>query len=311
MRKSGILLALLLLCMGAWAQNRTITGRISDDKGAPVPGATIEETGTANRTTATEDGRFSLTISKGGRLTVTASGFQTLQLTPESDAVTVQLQRGDGKMDELVVTALGIRRSKNNLPYAAQQINGNEVSQSRTNNFATALSGRIAGLEIRQGNTMGGSTNVVIRGTKSLLGNNQAMFVVDGVPIDNSNVTNSYTATGRATDANGRPVGGFDYGNASADINPDDIETITVLKGAAATALYGSRAGNGVILITTKKGRKGLGVTVNSGITAGRIDPSTFVKYQKEYGAGYATTGYSAAPSPNRGFFYFDADGDG
>ena len=105
--------------------------------------------------------------------------------------------------------------------------------------------------------------------------------MVDGVPIDNSNTTNDATATGRVNDVNNRPAGSFDYGSAAADINPDDIQSITVLKGAAASALYGSRAANGVIMIVTKKGRKGLGITVNSGVTMGKIDKDTFPKYQK------------------------------
>jgi TonB-dependent SusC/RagA subfamily outer membrane receptor len=123
------------------------------------------------------------------------------------------------------------------LPYAAQTVSGEAVSQSRTNNVASALSGKVSGVEIRTGAAMGASSNVVIRGTKSLLNNNQAMFVIDGVPFDNSNTSSANTTTGR---------GGFDYGNAAADINPDDVESITVLKGAAASALYGSRAANGV-----------------------------------------------------------------
>jgi len=135
------------------------------------------------------------------------------------------------------------------------------------------------------------------------------MFVIDGVPIDNSNTTSAATATGRLNDVNNRPVGSYDYGNAAADVNPDDIESVTVLKGAAASALYGSRAANGVVMITTKKGRRGLGITVNSGVTFGRIDKSTFPEYQKEYGGGYSQTQYSDAVSPNRGFWYRDAFG--
>ena len=125
---------------------------------------------------------------------------------------------------------------------------------------------------------MGGSTNIVLRGAKSLTGSNQALFVVDGVPIDNTN-------NNTADQTNGR--GGYDYGNAAADINPDDIESVTILKGANASALYGSRGANGVILINTKKGRKGFNVTVNSGVTFNSIDKSTFPKYQKKYGEGY------------------------
>jgi TonB-linked SusC/RagA family outer membrane protein len=148
---------------------------------------------------------------------------------------------------------------------------------------------------------MGGSTNVVLRGYKSLVNDNQALFVIDGVPFDNSNNNTSDQRTGR---------GGFDYGSASADVNPDDIASISVLKGPAATALYGERGFNGVILITTKKGRKGgLGVTVNAGVTTGSIDKSTFAKYQHEYGANYGSAiGYG---SPDGNFLYFDVNGDG
>jgi TonB-linked SusC/RagA family outer membrane protein len=145
---------------------------------------------------------------------------------------------------------------------------------------------------------MGSSTNIVIRGTKSVTGNNQALFVVDGVPVDNSINTrpNTNQVTGR---------GGYDYGNAASDINPDDIENINVLKGAAATALYGSRASNGVIMITTKKAKKGLGLTVNSGLTFNSIDKKTYPEYQKEYGAGYSSN------YQKDGFLYFDVNGDG
>jgi len=143
-----------------------------------------------------------------------------------------------------------------------------------------SLSGKVSGVQIRRSNDLGGSTNVVVRGYKSLTGNNQALFVVDGIIMSNEITNSANQQTGR---------GGYDYGNAAMDINPNDIETINVLKGAAATALYGSRAANGVIVITTKKGtqRKGLGVQASFGTTWGNIDKSTFVRYQKQYGAGY------------------------
>ncbi|WP_431215245.1 TonB-dependent receptor plug domain-containing protein [Puia sp. P3] len=206
------------------------------------------------------------------------------------------LSRNQGAIEEVVVTALGIKRSKNTLPYAAQQITGDDVSRVRSGNAVSALSGKISGLEIRQGNAMGGSTNVVIRGNKSFISNNQALFVVDGVPFNNANTN---TATQQ------RGAGGYDYGNAAADINPDDIESINVLKGAASSALYGSRASNGVIMITTKQGRRGTNVTVNAGLTVGKIDKSTFPTYQHEYGAGYSSN-YT-----KDGFWFFDVLGNG
>ena len=126
---------------------------------------------------------------------------------------------------------------------------------------------------------MGGSTNIIIRGSKSLTGNNQALFIIDGVPVDNANTNNLGQRTGRS---------GYDYGNAASDINPNDIESIDVLKGAAASALYGARAANGVIMITTKKGTyqtgKAMGVTLNSNVTFGTYDKSTFPTYQQHYG---------------------------
>jgi TonB-dependent SusC/RagA subfamily outer membrane receptor len=184
------------------------------------------------------------------------------------------------------------------LPYAAQQVTGEELSKTRNTNVASSLSGRISGLEIRQSNTLGGSTNIVIRGAKSLTGNNQALFVIDGIPFDNSNVNAANQRSGR---------GGYDYGNSAADINPDDVESITVLKGAASTALYGSRGANGVIMITTKKGKRGLGITVNTGFIVGKIDKKTFTTYQKQYGGGYGQ--YYEDPSGY--FLYRDINGDG
>ena len=303
MRKIVSLFSMLLLITGlAIAQTRPISGRVVDETGQPVTGASVIIKGTGTGASANANGEFQINAKTGDVLVVSAVGIPSREVTVTSgSALTLSLTRQNANLSEVVVTALGIRRSRNTLPYAAQTVSGDAVSQSRTNNVASALSGKVSGVEIRTGSAMGASSNVVVRGTKSLLNNNQALFVIDGVPFDNSNPSSSNTSTGR---------GGFDYGNAAADINPDDVESITVLKGAAASALYGSRAANGVVMVTTKKGRRGLGITVNSGVTVGRIDKSTFAQYQKEYGAGYATTGYGS-PAPNEGFFYFDVDGDG
>lgn len=302
MRKFTFLLPMLMLITAfAFAQTRTVTGTIRADNGEVVPFATITELGTRNATRADADGAFSINIQQNGQLVVTAAGFASQTLTPDGNTLNITMARGEGQLQEVVVTALGIRRNKNTLPYAAQTVQGDAVNQSRNNNLAAALSGKVSGVEIRTGNAMGASSNVVVRGNKSLTGTNQALFVVDGVPIDNANTSRANAVTGR---------GGYDYGNAAADINPDDIESLTVLKGAAATALYGSRAANGVVMITTKRGRRGLGITINSGITVGKIDKNTYTKYQKEYGAGYdpSAAGYG---SPDKRFFYFDVDGDG
>ncbi len=307
MKKSAVFLCLFLCAsLFALAQTKTVSGVVTDADGKPLPFATITESGKKNIVSADADGKFTIKVAESAKLLITASGFEPV--TVDATATSFSLVRKEGSLSEVVVTALGIRRNRVNVPYSAQQLSGEEVSQSRSNNFVSSLSGKVSGVEIRQGNGLGGATNVVIRGTKSLLGNNQALFVVDGVPVDNSNTTSDASATGRVNDANGRPAGSFDYGSAAADINPDDIQSLTVLKGAAASALYGSRAANGVIMITTKKGRKGLGITVNTGVMKGKIDPVTFPTYQKQYGAGYQTTGYG---SPDGAFFYFDVNGDG
>lgn len=313
MRKLLLLVCTFLCTLGAYAQTRTISGKVTDESNIPVDGASVQVKGSSAGTAADTKGNFKISAKTGDILVITAVGFSTLELklTGES-SVNVTLKKADAVMEEVVVTALGIKRNRNTLPYAAQQVSGAEVSQTRGGNFAQGLSGRVSGLQIQQGNAMGASTNIVIRGAKSLTGNNQALFVVDGVPVDNSNNNGSNkTGTTSADQSNGR--GGYDYGNAGADINPDDIESVTVLKGAASTALYGSRAANGVIMITTKKAKKGLGVVVNSSVTVGKIDKSTYAKYQKDYGAGYQQGGYSKTTdgSPNPAFWYKDAFGTG
>jgi TonB-linked SusC/RagA family outer membrane protein len=299
MRKIASLLSLLLLVTTlAIAQPRTVTGRITDSQGNPVPFATITVKGTNTGVAADQSGNFSIQAAPGAVLQVSAAGFQASELNiGQQTAVEFRLG-AQGNLQEVVVTAQGVRRTRNQVPYAAQQISGDEVSKTRTNNFLQNMSGKIAGMELRQGNTLGGSTNVVIRGTKTISSGNQPLFVVDGIPIDNSQVRSGNQTTGR---------GGYDYGSAAADINPDDIETLTVLKGAAATSLYGALGGNGVILITTKKGARGLGVTINSGVGFGKYDKSTFAKYQNEYGGGYGA--YYEDPSGR--FLYRDINGDG
>lgn len=293
----SLFIVLTLSAITVFAQTRSVTGKVTDERGEPIPFATVILKGHKQGVSADQNGNFLIKINLGDVLVISAAGFGAKDFQPGVVGVlNASLSRNNAPIEEIVVTALGIKRSKNTLPYAAQQISGDEVSRIRTGNAASALSGKISGLEIRQGNTMGGSTNVVIRGNKSFTNSNQALFVIDGVPFNNANTN---------TMAQQRGGGGYDYGNAAADINPDDIESINVLKGAAATALYGSRAANGVVMITTKSGRRGVNVTMNAGITVGKIDKSTFPKYQKEYGAGYSSN------YQKDGFLYFDVLGSG
>jgi TonB-linked SusC/RagA family outer membrane protein len=309
----SLLIVLLLLFSSGFGQNQKITGQVRDDKRQGVPFASVVETNnTKNGVTADATGNFAITITSN-QITVSAAGFTTQTITVTGNTANVTLITS-GPLQEVVVTSLGIRRTRNQVPYAAQQINGDEVSRNRGSNFISNLSGKVSGVDIKQTNTLGGSTNVVIRGYKSIIFDNQALFVIDGVPFNNGNTTGINTNT--ANQRTGR--GGFDYGNAGADINPDDIESVTVLKGAAASALYGSQGANGVILITTKRAARGLGITVNSGVGVGAIDKSTFPKYQHAYGAGYFPSVRYEDPITGvpygfaAGFFlYRDINGDG
>ena len=283
MRKVLIVLGALVFCIPQFLFAQIpVTGKVTDIKDdAPLSGASVKVRGTSQGTSTNTEGVFSLTVTGGATLEISAVGYLPKVVKTESGkAVEVSLKSDTKNLNEVVVTALGITRSKNTLPYAAQKIQGSDVSQSRNSNFVSNLSGKVAGLEIRQNNTLGGSTNVILRGAKSLTGSNQALFVVDGVPYDNANNNTSDQVSGR---------GGYDYGNSAADINPDNIDNITVLKGAAASALYGSRGSNGVILVTTKKGKRGLGVTINSGVAVSSILRNTFPTYQKKYGEGYGS----------------------
>lgn len=309
----SLLVVLLLFYSSGFGQNQKITGQVKDDKRQGVPFASVVETNnTKNGVTADAKGNFAITITSN-QITVSAAGFTTQTITVTGNTANVTLITS-GPLQEVVVTSLGIRRTRNQVPYAAQQINGDEVSKNRGSNFISNLSGKVSGVDIKQTNTLGGSTNVVIRGYKSIIFDNQALFVIDGVPFNNGNTTGINTNT--ANQRTGR--GGFDYGNAGADINPDDIESVTVLKGAAASALYGSQGANGVILITTKRAARGLGITVNSGVGFGAIDKSTFPKYQHSYGAGYFPSVRYEDPITGvpygfaAGFFlYRDINGDG
>jgi TonB-linked SusC/RagA family outer membrane protein len=297
---------LLLFASQVFAQNRTVTGTVTaKEDGLPLPGVSVRVSGTTIGTVTGGDGKYSIQASDNSVLIFTFIGYTQQQINVGGrTSINIALVSSSQQLGEVVVTgALGLTRTRNQQSYAAQQISGEEVSKTRNSNFASELSGKVSGLEIRQSSSLGGSTNVVIRGAKSISGNNQALFVVDGVPFSNGGLNSS--SLNSSDQRTGR--GGYDYGSPAADINPDDIESVTVLKGAAATALYGSQGANGVILITTKKAKNGLGISVNAGISVGSIDKSTFPKYQNQYGGGYGAY-YEDATSrflyrdPNNGF---------
>ena len=246
-------------------QNGKVSGTVEDALG-PVTGASVIIKGTTNGTITDLDGNFTLEgVKKGDIIQISFIGYitQDIPYTGQS-TIKVDLVEDTQKLDEVVVTALGMKRDKKALGYAMQELKGDDLIASREPNLANSLSGKVSGLQIvRSSNGVGGSSKIVLRGNNSLTGSNQPLIVVDGTPMDNF--------TGGVDDVWGNS--GADMGNGLSDINPEDIESMTVLKGASAAALYGSRAGNGVILITTKSGRKteGVGITVNAGITAETI----------------------------------------
>ena len=259
-------------------QNAKVTGTVEDALG-PVAGASVVIKGTTNGTMTDMDGNFTLDgVKNGDIIQISFIGYATQEIPYAGQAsLSVHLEEDTQKLDEVVVTALGMKRDKKALGYAMQELKGDELLSSREPNLANSLSGKVSGLQIvRSSNGVGGSSKIVLRGNSSLTGSNQPLIVVDGTPMDNF--------TGGVDDVWGNS--GADMGNGLSDINPEDIESMTVLKGASAAALYGSRAGNGVILITTKSGRKneGLGITVNAGITA----ESIFLKpdMQNSFGQG-------------------------
>ncbi len=306
MKKLFLLIVLFVFASASTllAQTKVITGTVSSavEGEGGIPGVTIQVKGTTIGTITDLNGSFTITVpANATTLVFSYIGMKKQEVEIGSRSVINAVMESDLLgLDEVVVTALGISREKKSLGYSVQEVGGDNISKTKESNFVNSLSGKISGVQIMQSNTMGGSANVLIRGYKSLMNSNQALFVLDGVPIDNS-ITNSDDQMGAA--------GGYDYGNAASDINPDDIESMSVLKGAAATALYGSRAANGVIMITTKKGsaRKGIGVTVNAGVTFSKIDKSTLPKIQKEYGAGYG----QYYDDPSGYFWYDDLDDDG
>ncbi|MEN8250860.1 MAG: SusC/RagA family TonB-linked outer membrane protein, partial [Bacteroidota bacterium] len=272
------------------AQELNVSGTVtSSEDGLPMPGVSIIIVGTSTGTSTDFDGNYSLDANNGDQLQFNFIGYTDKTVTVTGATLNVVLEPDAKALDEVVVTALGVSREKKSLGYATQTVGGDDINTVKSSNFVNNLSGKAAGVQIKTNNNFGGSTNVVIRGTTSLAGSNQALFVVDGIPVDNTVANSDNQQSGRR---------GYDYGNNAADINPEDIESMNILKGAAATALYGSRAANGVVLITTKSGKKnkGIGVTVSSSVTTGTIDKSTFAEYQNEYGAGYGpyygSTGY-------------------
>lgn len=257
MRKLASLAMLMLFCTIALAQSRTVKGVVRDDKGSPIPFATITELGTKNGTTADAAGEFSIKVNSGSQLSVSATGFNPVTVAA-SDNINVSLTAREGELQEVVITtALGISRSKKSLGYSTQSVSAADLNKIRANDISAALAGKVSGLQVLGTPSSNfGEGNVRIRGSSSLTGGNP-IYVVDGTVV-----------------------------NLNA-VNLDDVESLTVLKGPSATAIYGFRGSGGVILITTKKGKnRRPTVTINSLTEVGKV--SLMPKYQNEYGGGYS-----------------------
>lgn len=250
-----------------------ISGTVTDDSGIPLAGVNILVDGTISGTQTDFDGNFNIEADEGNVLVFSFIGLKTKKVTVGTNVVIdVVMTEDEAALDEVVVTALGISREKKALGYAVQELKGDDLNEARESNFLNSLSGKIAGVNITSSGAVGSSSRVVIRGESSLnFGNNEPLYIVDGIPVGNEGTGNSTTV---------------DYGNSAAEINPADVESMTVLKGPAAAALYGSRAANGAIVITTKsgKGSQGLGVSFTSGTTMETI--LRLPKFQNEFGGG-------------------------
>ncbi|MDO4229550.1 MAG: SusC/RagA family TonB-linked outer membrane protein [Capnocytophaga sp.] len=261
-----------------FAQEKTVTGTVKDEGGMPLPGVTVTVKGTTRGVATDFDGHYSIKVKDGDILHFLGIGLKSVDktITAGVSSVDVVMVEEAEELSEVVVTAMGITRGEKSLGYATQKVEGDMLSKSGQQNAVNALSGNVAGVQVTAPSSMGGSTRVVIRGVGSVTGDNRPLIVIDGIPMDNSNYNSSST-------------GGRDYGDASADINPDDIESVTVLKGGPATALYGSRGGNGVIVYTTKSGKNGkTSVDIKSGLTfeSAYIAPIL----QNSYGGGLSNT---------------------
>lgn len=284
----GIVLSFALI-QTANAQAVNITGVITEKStGLPIPGVSIAIKGAASGTQSNNEGKFALSAKPGDLLRITFIGYATREVTVNSNQTTlnIALEEIQNSLNEVVVTALNITREKKSLGYAVQELKSKDISEAKETNLVNALSGKVAGVQVTNSQGDMGSSRIIIRGETSISGNNQPLFIIDGVPVDNTQ--NLGTAGSR------------DFANTISDINSEDIESMSVLKGPNAAALYGSRAAAGVVLITTKKGKgsKGLGISINSNTSFSNL--LVLPDYQNSFGQG-----------SNGQFSYVDGKGGG
>lgn len=254
-----------------------IQGKVTDSKGLPLVGASVQVKGTTKGTITNVQGTFTLAANPGDVLIISIIGYESKQVTVGNDPnIQVTLDIQDSQLGAVVVTALGIKRSEKSITYSTQQLDGLELTKAKDPNLVNTLNGKVAGLTISSSASgVGGSAKVILRGSKSGLGSNQALYVIDGVPMNNTITTQPTGIFGGSTS--------YDGGDPISNLNPEDIESISVLKGASAAALYGSQGANGVIIVTTKSGKAGRTViNVSSGFTMSQAAYKP--KFQNNYG---------------------------
>src|SRR5436190_12012126 len=261
----------------AFSQSRQITGIVSDESGIPLSFVSVLQKGTSSGTTTNEKGEFTITVTGANPVLIFSHVDRQSQEVAVGSSNSYNVSLGaKGSLTEVVVTALGIKRSERAVGYSTQQVKGENLTLTKEQNVLGSLSGKIAGVQVvgSSGASLGGTQKIKIRGVNSLNGNDQPLIVLDGTPVSNSNFGGS---TGN----------GPDLGNIAQDINPDDIESVTVLKGPTASALYGLRGQYGVILITTRKGKKGpkkIDVQYSSAFSMEKV--GNFLPLQNLYGVG-------------------------
>ncbi|MET1055838.1 MAG: SusC/RagA family TonB-linked outer membrane protein [Pedobacter sp.] len=290
----GIVLSFFTIQIAA-AQSVKISGVITEKvSGQPVPGVSISVKGGSSGTQTNGDGKFSINANENDILRIFSIGYteQEIKVSSANTTLNITLEEAQNALSEVVVTALNIPKEKKSLGYAVQELKSKDIAEAREVNLVNALAGKIAGVQVTNSQGDMGSSRIIIRGETSISGNNQPLFIIDGVPVDNTQTLGNSAIS--ATSAS------RDYANPISDINPDDIESMSVLKGPNAAALYGSRAAAGVVLITTKKGKgsKGLGISVTSNTTFSSL--LILPDYQNSYGQG-----------ANGQFSYVDGAGGG
>ena len=299
---------ILFLFSVIWSYGQTITGKVTDQSGVPLPGVSIVVEGTNNGTSTDFDGNFIIDARPGDKLIFSFIGLETLTITLGSETTLSVIMKEDAtQLGEVVVTALGIKKEKKSVGYAIQEIGADDLTRDNRGDVLRAIQGRVAGVTINaSGGAAGAGSNIVIRGVTSLNpnGDNQPLFVVDGIPVSNETPTGSVLpSTGSNSPSSSEQ---FSFTNRGADINPNDIESVSVLKGPAATALYGLRAANGVIVITTKRGASG-DLKFNFRTSFGWNEVNKTPDVQRQYREGFNNEPVSFDdPTAPGGFRYAD-----